>query len=155
MKVTVLVCFTFQLKWAAGGLWPTPCLIASAKLGFPPALTRKVRNECSRVALRSSHFIYLRRAIDFWRNMSSLSSSKSTLRSPATCCLSNDVSVWVAPAFIKSKSWGNQDRNAVAKTIIMLLVNVWICLMIMISQQEPSPKHVITNLRGPTDFFLQ
>ena len=30
-----------------------------------------------------------------------MSSSKST-RSPATYCLSNDVSVWVAPAFIKS-----------------------------------------------------
>ena len=35
------------------------------------------------------------------------------------------------------KCWGNPDRNVVAKTI-MLLVNVWICLMIMISQQEPS-----------------
>ena len=53
------------------------------------------------------------------------SSSKST-RSPAACCFSNDVSVWVAPAFIKSNSkkrtrtkisvWGNPDRNVVAKT---------------------------------------
>ena len=52
-----------------------------------------------------------------------LSSSKST-RSPATYCFSNDVSVWVAPAFIKSnhltwldKGWGNPDQNVVAKTI--------------------------------------
>ena len=29
-----LACFTFQLKWAAGGLWPAPCLIASASLAF-------------------------------------------------------------------------------------------------------------------------
>ena len=42
------------------------------QLGFPPALRRKVRNECSRVALRSSYIIYLRRAIDLWRDMSSL-----------------------------------------------------------------------------------
>ena len=49
------------------------------------------------------------------------SSSKST-RSPAAYCFSNDVSVWVAPA-----------KN-------MLLVKVWICSMIMISQQEPSLK---------------
>ena len=51
-----------------------------------------------------------------------ISSSKST-RSPAAYCLSNDVSVWVAPAFIKSnviwldKGWGNPDRNVVAQTI--------------------------------------
>ena len=42
------------------------------KLGFPPALTRKVRNECSRVALRSSYIISLCWTIDLWRDMSSL-----------------------------------------------------------------------------------
>ena len=36
------------------------------------------------------------------KNMRDTSSSKST-RSPAAYCFSNDVSVWVAPAFIKSK----------------------------------------------------
>ena len=53
------------------------------------------------------------------------SSSKST-RSPATYCLSNDVSGQPRP---KRRCSNN-----------MLLVNVWICLMIMISQQEPSLK---------------
>ena len=46
--------------------------------------------------------------------LNNFSSSKST-RSPAACCFCNDVSVWVAPAFIKSKGWGNPDRNVVAK----------------------------------------
>ena len=34
---------------------------------------QKVRNECSRVALRSSYIIYIRRAIETWRNISTLS----------------------------------------------------------------------------------
>ena len=56
--------------------------------------------------------------------------AKPHTRSPAAYCLSNDVSVWVAPAFIKSsfflssqvffwldKGWDNPDRNVVAKTL--------------------------------------
>ena len=37
-------------------------------------------------------------------------SSKST-RSPAACCFSNDVSVWVAPAFIKSNGKKRRKTN--------------------------------------------
>ena len=50
--------------------------------------------------------------VDF--NTEKLSSSKST-RSPATSCLSNDVSVWVAPV------WGNPDRNVIAGERVDLL----------------------------------
>ena len=54
--------FHFPVEVGSRGLWPAPCLIASAAW-LPPALRRKVRNECSRVALRSSYIIYLRRAM--------------------------------------------------------------------------------------------
>ena len=38
-------------------------------------------------------------------------------------CLSN---------FWLDKGWGNPDRNIVAQTIIMLMVNVWICLIFLL-----------------------
>ena len=51
-------------------------------------------------------------------------------------CVCGDTSIWL------DKDWGNLDKNFVAKN--MLLVYVWICLMIMISQQ-PSLKYSLVK----------
>ena len=64
--------FHFPVEVGSRGFVARSLLDCLRQLGFPPALRRKVRNECSRVALRSSFIIYLRRAIDLWRDMSSL-----------------------------------------------------------------------------------
>ena len=64
--------FHFPVEVGSRGFVARSLLDCLRQLGFPPALRRKVRNECSRVALRSSYIIYLRRAIDLWRDMSSL-----------------------------------------------------------------------------------
>ena len=64
--------FHFPVEVGSRGFVARSLLDCLRQLGFPPVLRRKVRNECSRVALRSSYIIYLRRAIDLWRDMSSL-----------------------------------------------------------------------------------
>ena len=56
--------FHFPVEVGSRGFVARSLLDCLRQLGFPPALRRKVRNECSRVALRSSFIIYLRRAID-------------------------------------------------------------------------------------------
>ena len=50
-------------------------------------------------------------------------------------------------AICLDKGWGNPDRNAVAQAIT-LLVDVWICLMIMIFQQDPSLKQDLRSWYG-------
>ena len=57
---------------------------------------------------------------NFWESThrhQQLSSSKST-RSPATYCLSNGVSVWVAPAFIKSNGRKRTKTNQYIATFL-------------------------------------
>ena len=62
----------FAVEVGSRGFVARSLLACLRQLGFPPSWTRKVRNECSRVALRSSYILYLRRAIDLWRNITTL-----------------------------------------------------------------------------------
>ena len=47
------------------------------KLGFSASWRKKVRRECSRVALRCSYLLYLRRSIKTWNSFNELSPGPS------------------------------------------------------------------------------
>ena len=47
------------------------------KLGFSASWRKKVRRECSRVALRCSYLLYLRRSIETWNSFNELSPDPS------------------------------------------------------------------------------
>ena len=54
--------------------WVAHSLLACLqKLGFSASWRKKVRRECSRVALRCSYLLYLRRSIKTWNSFNELS----------------------------------------------------------------------------------
>ena len=61
--------------------WVAHSLLACLqKLGFSASWRKKVRRECSRVALRCSYLLYLRRSIKTWNSFNELSPDPSAAR---------------------------------------------------------------------------
>ena len=65
-------CSSYAVEVGCLGFVSLSLLHCLEGLGFSRSLARRVRNECSQVALRCSYLLFLRRNIQLWSNMDPL-----------------------------------------------------------------------------------